>query len=83
MKRRTYLVATTDNVGVFRSTVVAVAVVARVPLRSLIKPYLDRILLQRPRLDSLVLVMTQAPLIGAADDVWVFGSTVIAVTVVA
>ena len=44
---------------------------------------LDRILLQRPRLDGLVLVMTQAPLIGAADDVRVFGSTVIAVTVVA
>ena len=51
------------------------------PFFALIEAYVDRILLQRPRLDGLVLVMTQAPLIGAADDVRVFGSTVIAVCV--
>ena len=45
------------NVWVFGSTVIAVTVVARVPLRSLVEANLDRILLQRPRLDGLVLVM--------------------------
>ena len=66
----THLVAAIRNGGILCSAVVAVAVVAAVPLRSLIKPYLDRILLQRPRLDSLVLVVSQPALyVGCLEGV--------------